>query len=67
MAASKAFWQLPESYLDHLIAWKQRGIQGPLFEKLKALIAQILGPLPASEVLEIVAQRMFPAASKWGT
>eukprot|EP00974_Lingulodinium_polyedra_P090659 8792011-Lingulodinium_polyedra.AAC.1 len=55
MGARKAFWALPESYLDDLAKLlKVSPYVGSLLAKLAHLIHNILGGLPGEELLAIL-------------
>ena len=61
LAARKAFWGLPSSYLKALAATLDLTLTGSLLDQVRQLILRILGStLPEEELLELLAQRVFP-------
>jgi len=68
MAARKAFWSLPESYLrdlSRLLGLTTFG--GSLLDKLTKLVQHILGEQSADDLLAILSQRAFNQDDCWDT
>lgn len=65
LAATRAFWAVPEAFLDDLA--KDLGIlaKGTLFEKLSTLVQAVLGAMSEQDLLELLAQRAFIHSTPW--
>ena len=59
-ATEKAFWQLPEYYLNAILSQEGMSTVGSLMEKLTRLIVKFLGPKTDEELLAILSARLFP-------
>ena len=68
MAARKAFWSLPNSYLSDLA--RLLGLTtfaGSLLDKLTKLVQHVLGEQSAEDLLAILSQRAFGQDDCWDT
>eukprot|EP00974_Lingulodinium_polyedra_P035499 3406882-Lingulodinium_polyedra.AAC.1 len=66
MGAFKAFWQLPETWVDDLAYKRKVKVQGSLAEQFGLVIQSMLGEPAPAVLLDILARRAFPEFSSWG-
>ena len=68
LAASRAFWTLPRSYLESLCNSRGWALQASLIDRVWHMVLQVLGDMEDDALYSFLLQRAFPSelwASAW--